>query len=69
MDFMRWYRRPRTKQAKQVASGDAADGLQPRGKRSAINLPDSWDDKPVAVRYDKSWKRLRKLPWKRIAEA
>lgn len=64
---MGYFRYPRTKQAKAVAAGDAADGLPPRGKRTACNIVDSYDDISVAAREDRSWKRFRKLKWRRIA--
>jgi hypothetical protein len=62
----RFLRHPRTKQAKSVAVLDSVEGVPPRGKRTAVNLPDAWDDKRVAARDDRSWKRFRKLKWRRI---
>lgn len=58
------HRHPKTRQAKVVAAGDAADGIPPRGKRTTVNIVDHWDDKMVAAREDRSWKKFRKDQFK-----
>lgn len=63
---MAYFRYPRTKQEKTVAAADVVDGVKRRGKRSIMNIPDSYDDLRVAAWTDRSWKRLRKLKWRRI---
>lgn len=63
---MGWLRHPRNKQAKSVAALDAVEGIRPRGKRTVPNITDERDDQGVAAREDRSWKRFRKLKWRRI---
>jgi hypothetical protein len=63
---VKYFRCPRTHQAKSVAALDEVEGIKPRGKRSAVNIPDAYDDMTVAARLDRSWKRFRKLKWRRI---
>lgn len=52
------FRHPRTYQEKRHA------GRLTRGKRRPINLPDERDDRPVAARKDRCWKRFRKHQWR-----
>jgi hypothetical protein len=42
-----WLRHPKTKQEKKEAGNAKDQGVKVRGKRSAKNLPDLYDDKPV----------------------
>ncbi len=60
------YRHPKTKQAKSVAALDEAEGVKVRRKRTAQNLPSAWDDKMISSIGDRTWKRFRKLKWRRL---
>ena len=57
-----WLRRPHTTQERRRWFADlerrrAHPELKLRARRSASNLPDTWDDFPVAALTDRSWKR------------
>ena len=56
----RWYRRPRS-----IGEARAnCDCEYARAKRRPVNLPDSWDDRPIRVNRDKSWKHKRKTQYR-----
>ena len=61
-----YFRYPSTVNEKRLAvfvmreDGEVA----PRGKRSASNIADAWDDLPVRARENRNWKRFRKSQWK-----
>ena len=58
---MAYLRHPHTHQEQRAA---AASPRFVRGKRSLRNLPTNYDDKPVAARADRSWKRHRNAQWR-----
>lgn len=63
---IRFYRHPKTTQERRWAHAweDEEYPIKPRGRRSAHNLPESWDDywrKDMCIR---NWKRYRKHQWK-----
>ena len=52
------FRHPRTCQERRHES------RLTRAKRRGRALPDERDDKPVAARQDRCWKRFRKRQWR-----
>jgi hypothetical protein len=60
-----YFRNIRYVNAKRVAQYFPEDGeLAPRAARNARGEPDSWDDKPIAARSCRNWKRYRKIQWR-----
>lgn len=60
--FSAWYKRPRTTQERKMS---LAHKEYVRGKRSAVNLPNTWDDCPRSDRDTRrSWKNKKiKKQW------
>lgn len=55
-----YFRHPKTTRERRWAEPmPEYDEPAPRAKRSAANLPNSWDDYAIADRQDRSWKRFR----------
>jgi hypothetical protein len=58
-----YYRRLKTTNERRQAV-PVDDEPAPRGKRSASNIPQSWDDHPIGTWGVRSWKRFRRQQWK-----
>jgi hypothetical protein len=58
---MSYLRHPKTLQEKRAS---IASPVPVRPKRGNHRLPDNWDDKPVSIRMDRSWKNYRLTKWK-----
>lgn len=60
------YRRIRTRAEHRAAQAVVSSEGEPpfRAARNLNNLPNAWDDRHVASREDRSWKRYRLTRWK-----
>jgi hypothetical protein len=61
-----WLRHMRTTQERRRFYADAAEGVKLRNARSPISLPNLWDD--IGRSLQRSWKKHRKIKWRRIAQ-
>jgi len=62
----RYYKQPRVMQERRAYYGDeiAEYGIKVRNRRSALYLPDPWDDYPRSDFKIRNWKRHRKTQYK-----
>ncbi len=59
-----YFRGPHTTDERRMNQHIDADEPQARPCRCERHLPTSWDDRPVAARLVRSWKRYRRTQWK-----
>ena len=59
-----YFRHPKTRNEKRLAQVIVPDEIPPRAKRNRSNLASEWDDRLVASRDERSWKKFRKTRWK-----
>lgn len=62
-----YFRSPQTTNEQRQADGHRSEGIRIRAARRSVNLPDNWDDVYRSTLRDRSWKRNRRLKWRRIA--
>lgn len=60
----RYYRRPRTAQARRMSLVADPSDIPPRAKRNKANLRTSWDDLKRSTSGHRNWKRFRRHQYK-----